>query len=70
MSRKKTARPSIAREEMQQKKTVGEMCPFGRKTPVGGVRCHNCTFNHLEDGSCYGSKERVSEHMLRLGLDY
>ena len=46
------------------------MCPFGRNTEVGGIRCENCIFHRLSDDACYGSKEKVMEHRRRLRLEY
>lgn len=62
--------PSLTYDELQEMKGNEEPCPFGRETLVGGVRCHNCYFNHFEDGACYGNTEGVRKHMRRLGLDY
>lgn len=66
----KKRQPSLTYDELQEMKSNEEMCPFGRQTLVGGVRCRNCHFNHLDDGGCYGTKESVRIHMRRLGLDY
>lgn len=62
--------PSLTREEMLLMRQNEEMCPFGRQTLVGAVRCKNCIFNHLEDECCYGTKEMARIHMRRLGLEY
>ena len=62
--------PSLTREEMLMMRQNADMCPFGMETLVGGVRCRNCTFNHLEDGACYGDNESVKRHRRRLGLEY
>ena len=66
----KKRQPSLTYYELQELKSNEQMCPFGRQTLVGGVRCRNCRFNHLDDGGCYGTNEGVRIHMLRLGLDY
>lgn len=69
-TKKKRDEPSLTYEELQEMKSNEEMCPFGRQTLVGGIRCRNCAFNHLDDGGCYGNTEDVRKHMRRLGLDY
>lgn len=69
-TKRKRQQPSLTYDELQEMKKNEEICPFGRETLVGGVRCRNCYFNHLEDGACYGDKESVKRHRKRLDLEY
>lgn len=60
----------LDREDYTDLKEKKAMCPYGRKTAVGGTRCLNCIFNRLGSDSCLGDRDLVRRHMRRLGLDY
>lgn len=63
-------KPSLTSQELAMLAKCDAMCPFGRNTEVGGIRCENCIFHRLSDDACYGSKEKVMEHRRRLRLEY
>ena len=52
------------------KKREGTRCPYGRDTNVGGIKCINCIFHHIEKEYCSGEFDTVYAHRRRLNLDY
>lgn len=60
----------MTQDKFKEYKELKLKCPYGRDAVVGGKRCWNCIFHHMDTETCSGSVETVRRHVLRLGLDY